>query len=39
MLGGIRGAGQRRGDGGDFDRWGPVDRETRERRPAQKGVI
>jgi hypothetical protein len=29
----------RRGEGGESDRWGPVDRETRERRPAQEGVI
>jgi hypothetical protein len=29
----------RRGEGGDSDRWGPVDREMRERRPAQEGVI
>jgi hypothetical protein len=25
--------------GGESDRWGPVDRETRERRPAREGVI
>jgi hypothetical protein len=24
---------------GESDRWGPVDRETRERRPAREGVI
>jgi hypothetical protein len=30
---------RRRGEGGDSDRWGPVDRETRERRPAREGVI
>jgi hypothetical protein len=29
----------RRGEGGESDRWGPVDREMRERRPAQEGVI
>jgi hypothetical protein len=29
----------RRGEGGESDRWGPVDRETRERWPAQEGVI
>jgi hypothetical protein len=29
----------RRGEGGESDRWGPVDRETRERRSAQEGVI
>ncbi len=29
----------RRGEGGESDRWGPVDRETRERRPAREGVI
>jgi hypothetical protein len=28
-----------RGEGGESDRWGPVDRETRERRPAREGVI
>jgi hypothetical protein len=27
------------GEGGESDRWGPVDREMRERRPAQEGVI
>jgi hypothetical protein len=27
------------GEGGESDRWGPVDRETRERRPAREGVI
>jgi hypothetical protein len=26
----------RRGEGGESDRWGSVDRETRERRPASK---
>jgi hypothetical protein len=26
-------------EGGDSDRWGPVDRETRERRLAREGVI
>jgi hypothetical protein len=29
----------RRGEGGESDSWGPVDRETRETRPAQEGVI
>jgi hypothetical protein len=29
----------RRGEGGESDRWGPVDREMRERRPAREGVI
>jgi hypothetical protein len=29
----------RHGEGGGSDRWGPVDRETRERRPAREGVI
>jgi hypothetical protein len=29
----------RHGEGGESDRWGPVDRETRERRLAQEGVI
>jgi hypothetical protein len=29
----------RRGEGVGSDRWGPVDRETRERRPAREGVI
>jgi hypothetical protein len=29
----------RREEGGESGRWGPVDRETRERRPAQEGVI
>jgi hypothetical protein len=28
-----------RGEGGESDRWGPVDRETRERRPSREGVI
>jgi hypothetical protein len=28
-----------RGEGGESDRWGLVDRETRERRPAWEGVI
>jgi hypothetical protein len=28
-----------RREGGESDRWGPVDRETRERRPAREGVI
>jgi hypothetical protein len=28
----------RRGEEGESDRWGPVDRETRERRPAREGV-
>jgi hypothetical protein len=32
------GVGQR-GEGGESDRWGPVDRETRERRPAREVVI
>jgi hypothetical protein len=27
------------GEGGESDRWGPVGRETRERRPAREGVI
>jgi hypothetical protein len=26
-------------EGGESDRWGPVDRETRERRPAREGVF
>jgi hypothetical protein len=29
----------RRGEGAGYNRWGPVDRETRERRPAREGVI
>jgi hypothetical protein len=29
----------RRGEGGESDRRGPVDRETMERRPAREGVI
>jgi hypothetical protein len=29
----------RRGEGGESDRWGLVDRETRERQPAREGVI
>jgi hypothetical protein len=29
----------RRGEGGETDRRGPVDRETMERRPAREGVI
>jgi hypothetical protein len=29
----------RHGEGGESDRWGPVDRETRKRRPAREGVI
>jgi hypothetical protein len=29
----------RREEGGGSDSWGPVDRETRERRPAREGVI
>jgi hypothetical protein len=29
----------RHGEGGESNRWGPIDRETRERRPAQEGVI
>jgi hypothetical protein len=34
------GAGERqRGGGGESGKWGPVDRETRERRPAREGVI
>jgi hypothetical protein len=32
------GVGRRREEG-ESDRWGPVDRETRERRPAREGVI
>jgi hypothetical protein len=28
-----------RGEGGESDRWGPVDKETRERRPAREGVF
>jgi hypothetical protein len=32
------GVGQRR-EGGESDRWGPVDRQTRERRLAREGVI
>jgi hypothetical protein len=27
------------GEGSESDRWGPVDRETRKRRPAREGVI
>jgi hypothetical protein len=27
------------GEGGESDRWGPVDRETRERWPAREAVI
>jgi hypothetical protein len=34
----LTGVGQR-GEGGESDRWGPVDKETRERRPAREGVI
>jgi hypothetical protein len=34
----LTGVGRRR-EGGESDRWGPVDRETRERRPAWEGVI
>jgi hypothetical protein len=33
----LTGVGQR-GEGGDSNRWGPVDREMRERRPAREGV-
>jgi hypothetical protein len=34
------GVGERRhGEGGESDRWGPVVRETRERRLAREGVI
>jgi hypothetical protein len=29
----------RRGEGGESDRWGLVDKETRERRPTREGVI
>jgi hypothetical protein len=29
----------RRGEEGESGRWGPVDTETRERRPAREGVI
>jgi hypothetical protein len=29
----------RRMEGGESDRWGPIDREMRERRPAREGVI
>jgi hypothetical protein len=29
----------RRGEGGESDKWGPVDRETRERMPVREGVI
>jgi hypothetical protein len=29
----------RRGEGGESDRWGPVDRETRERRLSREEVI
>jgi hypothetical protein len=29
----------RRGEGGESDWWGPVDRETMERRLAREGVI
>jgi hypothetical protein len=50
MREGCKSAGERRrggfmtgvgrdGEGGESDRWGPVDRETRERRPAREGVI
>jgi hypothetical protein len=28
-----------RGEVGESDRWGPVDRETRERQPAREGMI
>jgi hypothetical protein len=28
----------RRGEGGEFDRWGLVDKETRERRPARENT-
>jgi hypothetical protein len=28
----------RQGEGGESDRWGPVDREMRERRPAREDV-
>jgi hypothetical protein len=31
--------GQPAWEGGDSDRWGPVDREMRERRPAREGMI
>jgi hypothetical protein len=34
----LTGVGRRR-EGGESDRWGPVDRETRERWPAREGVI
>jgi hypothetical protein len=27
------------GEEGESDRWGPVDRETRERRPSREGMI
>jgi hypothetical protein len=27
------------GEGGESDRWGPIDREMRERRPAREGMI
>jgi hypothetical protein len=29
----------RHGEGGESDRWGPVDRETRDRWPAREGMI
>jgi hypothetical protein len=29
----------RRGEGSESDRWGLIDKETRERRPAREGVI
>jgi hypothetical protein len=29
----------RHGEGGESDKWGPIDRETRERRLAREGVI
>jgi hypothetical protein len=35
FLTGVR----RCGEGDESDWWGPIDRETRERRPAREGVI
>jgi hypothetical protein len=34
----LTGVGRRR-EGGESDRWDPVDREMRERRPAREGMI
>jgi hypothetical protein len=38
VLASLHGVG-RHGEGGGSDRWGLVDRETRERWPAREGVI